>query len=179
MKSSTINLDLSNVQPESDSIFSKVPAGAYAVSLAYSQFKEGKSEGACGLQIGFMIESGEHKGKMIADYINIQNKSEDAVKIGHQRLRKICDLQNRKSLKLAKDTDLIARAQFMIDVEVEESTYNDKPTTNCRVKKLYAAEGQISDNVKTAAKENKPKTTSAPVEQEEQKESSPSKLPWE
>src|SRR6478752_6165586 len=107
MKSSKINLDLTNTPAESGSIFSKVPAGQYKVVVAFSQFKDGKKAGAAGLQVGYMIEEGPHKGKMVQDYINIMNENEDAVKIGHSRLRRICELQNRKSYKLANDTDLI------------------------------------------------------------------------
>ncbi len=137
-----INLDLTKVQPESTSLFSKVPAGDYLVSVAHSQFKDGRP-GAAGLMVGYMVEAGEHKGKMVSDYINIKNDNEKAVEIGLGRLRLICDLQARKSLKLVEDTDLISRSQFMISTVLEESEYQGRATENVKVKKLFK-----SDDVK-------------------------------
>lgn len=154
-------------------MFSKVPVGSYLVSVAHSEFKDGKS-GASGLQVGYMIESGEHKGKMIQDYINIVNSNEKAVEMGLGRLRRICDLQLRKTFKLVNDTDLINRTAFMIDVEVEESEYLGKAVENNKVKKLY---GSITGEVPVvAAKEAKAKVE---VEKEEVAKEVVKRLPWE
>lgn len=163
MKSSKINLDLTKKTPESSSLFSKVPAGIYTVTVRHSQFKEGKTPGAAGLQVGYMIEHGEHAGKMIQDYINIANSNEKAVEIGLQRLRRICDLQSRKSFKLQMDTDLINSTEFSIEVSLEENEYNGNVTEVNRVKKLLA-----SDTVK--------KEEPAVVKEVIKSESS---LPWE
>ena len=168
MKASKINLDLTKVESESSSVFSRVPAGQYLVVLAYSQFKEGKNPGAAGLQIGYMIEEGEHKGKMIGEYINIANQNEDAVKIGLGRLKRICELQGRSSLKLATDLDLIHKGKFLIDVELVENEYNGKTTEVNRVKKLLANEGSVKEEVKEIKKV-----------QDEVKEEKKEKLPWE
>jgi len=179
MKSSTINLDLTNTEAESGSIFSKVPAGAYKVSLAYSQFKDGKNSGAAGLQVGYMIEEGAHRGKMVQDYINIMNENEEAVEIGKKRLRKICEVQGRKTFKLIKDTDLVAKGQFMIDVDIEASTYKDKPTENNRVRKIYEIDGATTAKAEASSvkdvqdKVKKTETVSEP------EETAPGKLPWE
>lgn len=159
-----INLDLTKVQPESSSLFSKVPAGDYLVSVAHSVFKE-TTNGGAGLIVGYMIEAGEHKGKMVQDFINIKNANEKAVEIGLGRLRLICDLQARKSLKLVEDKDLVDRAQFMISTVLEESTYNDKPTENVRVKKLFKDDSTTPAAPKDESKEEVKITTE--------------KLPWE
>lgn len=161
-----INIDLTKVQPESSSLFSKVPAGDYLVSVAHSAFKDTASGGA-GLIVGYMIEAGEHKGKMVQDFINIKNSNEKAVEIGLGRLRLICDLQARKSYKLVEDKDLIDRATFMISTVLEDSEYNGQPTQNVKIKKLFKAEGSapVVETKKEVAKEQ-------PMKEE-------SKLPWE
>lgn len=163
-----INLDLTKVKAESSSIFSTVPAGKYVAVVAHSVFKDTSSGGA-GLQIGYMIEEGEHTGKMIQDFINIQNNNEKAVEIGLGRLRKIMEVQKRKSFKLGTDEELISAVAFEIELTVEEGTYNDKPTTTNRVKKLNLIEG--SDPVTKTATAKK----EAPVKEEEKKDL----LPWE
>lgn len=157
-----INLDLTNVIAESSSMFSKVPAGNYTVSLAHAQFKDNGT--SAGVQLGYMVESGEHKGKLIPDYINIVNQNEKAVEIGLQRLRRICDLQLRKSFKIVNDTDLINRTQFSIEVDLVEGEYQGKPVENVRVKKLLAI-----DSSKTIEKEKVEKEVNITTD----------KLPWE
>lgn len=173
MKPSKINLDLTNTKAESDSTFNKVPAGAYKVSLAYSQFKDGKKPGAAGLQVGYMIESGDHKGKLVGEYINIMNDNAQAVEIGHGRLRKICELQGRKSFKLTNDTDLINRTVFAVDVDVEVGEYNGKPQESNRVKKIYASETTPKEEAKAIKK------VQDTVADEEVREEKTAKLPWE
>lgn len=162
-----INLDLTKVVAESTSLFSKVPAGEYLVSVAHSQFKDGKP-GAAGLMVGYMVEAGEHKGKMVSDYINIKNDNEKAVEIGLGRLRLICELQVRKTFKLVEDTDLISRNTFMISTSLEENEYNGKTTENVKVKKLFKAD--------SAAPVEAVKETSKPATEET---ITTDKLPWE
>jgi len=166
---SKLNLDLTKIQPESDSMFSKVPAGKYVAVVAHSVFKDTKSGGA-GLQVGFMIEQGEHAGKMVQDFINIAGSSEKAVEIGLGRLRKIMEVQKRKSFKLDTDEQLISGVPFEIEIVIEEGTYNDKPTENSKVKKIAAIEGSVATNKtsKVVAKES-------PVKEEEKKEL----MPWD
>lgn len=168
-----INLDLTKVQPESSSLFSKVPAGDYLVSVAHSAFKETSSGGA-GLIVGYMIEAGDHKGKMIQDFINIKNSNEKAVEIGLGRLRLICDLQARKSYKLVEDKDLIDRAQFMITTVLEDSEYNGQPTQNVKIKKLFKA-----DNSMVAQSTMQPASEAKKEMAKEQPAKEESKLPWE
>ena len=135
-----LNLDLSKVVAETSSMFSKVPDGDYVVSVALAQFKDGKKPGAAGLQVGYMVEEGAHKGKMIQDYINIANANEKAVEIGHRSLRAIMELQERKSFILKTDAELVSRATFIISTVLETSTYNDKEIESVSVKKLTAIE---------------------------------------
>ena len=66
-----IKLDLTNDKSESSSKFSTVPSGTYKVTLADSEFKNTTS--GFGLTIGFMVEEGEHKGKLIRDFVNVKN----------------------------------------------------------------------------------------------------------
>ena len=163
-----LNLDLTKTQAESSSMFSKVPAGTYTVVLAHSQFKDTSSGGA-GLQLGFMIEEGDHVGKMVQDFVNIKNDNEKAVEIGLGRLKRIMEVQGRKDFKLTTDEALKSSAQFQIEVAIEEGEYNGKPTENNRVKKILALEG--SSQPTTAKKEVK-KAESAPEAKEE-------KMPWD
>ncbi len=171
MKASTLNLDLTKTEQESVSMFSKVPAGDYEVSLAYAQFKDGKNPGACGLQVGYMIESGEHKGKMVQDYINIQNPNEKAVEIGLKRIKTIMVLQGRKDFKLTTDIALISRNKFMVGIALEPNSYTKSngdvvETENSVVKKMFAIEGvaDIATIKETqAATKAKPAAKAAPT----------------
>ena len=163
-----INLDLTKVQAESSSMFSRVPAGTYTVVLAHSVFKDTTSGGA-GLTIGYMIEEGEHVGKMIQDFINIQNSNEKAVEIGLGRIKRIMEVQGRKDFKLSTDEALKSPVKFQIEVSVEEGEYNGKPTENNRVKKILALEG--SSQATIAKKETKAAVKPAEVTEE--------KFPWD
>ena len=161
-----LGLDLTKTQAESSSIFSSVPAGTYTVVLAHSQFKETASGGA-GLTVGYMIEEGDETGKMISDFINIQNSNEKAVEIGMARIKRIMEVQGRSNFKLATDEDLINGIKFQIEVTVEEGEYNGKPTENNRVKKIMAPE---TTSAKATAKKSEVKKS------EEKKEEL---MPWD
>lgn len=184
MKASTLNLDLSKTEAESSSMFSKVPEGDYEVTLAHAQFKDGKNAGAAGLQVGYMIEAGPHKGKLLQDYINIMNDNEDAVKIGHRRLRKILELQKRTSFVLKTDADLVnTKARFMVSVAIEMGTYKDKPVENCAIKKLFEKEGPSAPDsaaskgvTRATTAKTAPVVAEAPAEEaEEEDDATP---PW-
>lgn len=164
-----LNLDLTKTQAESSSIFSRVPAGTYTVVLAHSQFKDTSSGGA-GLQLGFMIEEGEHTGKMVQDFVNIVNSNEDAQRIGLGRIKRIMEVQNRKDFKLTTDEALISSNKFQIEVEIEQGVYKDKPAENNRVKKILALEGS-SQPTTTAKKEVKKESVQSPQTEE--------KMPWD
>ncbi len=178
MKSSKINKDLTATQEESSSMFSKVPAGEYEVSLAHCQFNEKAKSGQAGMMTGYMIESGEHKGKMISSYINLLHEKQDVVEMGDRRLKTIMICQGRTNFKLVHDTDLISRNKFMISVALTPSSYTKDngdvvETENSDVKKVYAIEGaEKSAPTKAVAKPAaKPATvavdTDAHVEEEE------------
>jgi hypothetical protein len=162
-----LNLDLTKVAPESSSMFSKVPAGKYVAVVAHSVFKDTKTGGA-GLQLGFMIEEGEHTGKMIQDFVNIAGSSEKAVEIGLGRIRRIMEVQKRKSFKLDTDEQLISNVAFEIEVTLEQGEYDGKPTENSKVKKIMMIEG---DAPKATTKAT-PKKEAAPVEEKEL-------MPWD
>lgn len=159
MKPSTLNLKLGNVEAEQSSMFSKVPDGEYVVSVAHSQFKDGKKPGAAGLQVGYMIEEGPHKGKLIQDYINITNENEQAVEIGLRRLKAIMVYQDRKNFDLKTDHELISRNKFMITTVLETSTYKEKEIESVSVKKLSALEKKEMTKATTATTKATTKTT--------------------
>lgn len=161
MKPSKLKLDLTKTDAESASMFSKIPDGDYVVIVAHSQFKEGKNEGAAGLQVGFMVEEGAHKGKMVQDYINIANSNEQAVEIGMRRLKGIMVAQNRKSYVLDTDADLVSKEKFMISVALEKSMYKEKEIESSAVKKIYAIEKKTgtASASKPSTEKTPPKTT--------------------
>jgi len=163
-----LNLDLTKVAPESSSMFSKVPAGKYVAVVAHSVFKDTKTGGA-GLQLGFMIEEGEHTGKMIQDFVNIAGSSEKAVEIGLGRIRRIMEVQKRKSFKLDTDEQLISNVAFEIEVTLEQGEYDGKPTENSKVKKIMMIEGSVATN-----KASKVVVKEAPAEKEEKE-----LMPWD
>ena len=165
-----IKLDLTNDKSESSSKFSTVPSGTYKVTLADSEFKNTTS--GFGLTIGFMVEEGEHKGKLIRNFVNVKNASSQAEEIGRARLKRIMEVQGRKSFKLEEDTDLISSTEFFIVTELEDSTFLDKndkevTTKQNRIKKILPLEET---------------TTEAPKKEAPQKEEAPKnekKMPWD
>lgn len=158
MKPSTINLNLTNTAVEAASMFSKVPDGDYVVSVAHSIFKDGKNPGAAGLQIGYMVEEGAHKGKLIQDYINIANNNEQAVEIGHRRLKAIMTYQERKSFALKTDADLISRNKFMISTVLEKSMFKEREIESVSVKKIFAIEKKKAAAVEAHVEEETEET---------------------
>jgi hypothetical protein len=164
-----INWDLSKVKAESTSLFSKVPAGEYLVSIAHCVYKEKNSDSSY-LQVGYMIEDGDHRGKMIMDILNMRNPSEKAVDMGEARGRLIAELQGSADFKYREDKDLINRKQFKIITDLETSTYQDKEVENVKVKKLLKSDD--SAPVKTETKK-----ASAPVAEMAKESKAP--MPWD
>ena len=119
-----------------------------------------------------MVEEGEHKGKLIRDFVNVKNASSQAEEIGRARLKRIMEVQGRKSFKLEEDTDLISSTEFFIVTELEDSTFLDKndkevTTKQNRIKKILPLEET---------------TTEAPKKEAPQKEEAPKnekKMPWD
>ena len=176
-----IKLDLTNDKSESSSIFSVVPNGTYKVTLAHSEFKDTTS--GFGLTIGFMVEEGEHKGKLVRDFVNLKNSNPKASEIGRSRVKRIMEAQGRSKFILEEDTDLINPTAFLVQLEEEDSSFENSQgeTVNAkqnRVKKITEVEGSLTKSVAKAQKEVKENKTKE-VKEKEEAPKSEKKLPWE
>ena len=170
---SRINLDLTNVASQSTSKFSVLENGSYLVVLADSEFKENKS--GFGLTLGYMVEEGPNKGKMVRDYVTIRHtSSKQAEEIGQSRVKSIMVAQGRTNFNLFNDTDLVSNSKFIIEVTKEENSFTDEKTGKevngfkNNIKKILPLEKTASKTSETKKEEIKPSQTAATE-----------KMPWE
>lgn len=75
---------------ESYTGFGNIPAGWYNAAITESKEVENKSGKGCHLALTFTILDGPQKNKKIWDRLNLQNPSEQTVRISRSQLKRIC-----------------------------------------------------------------------------------------
>lgn len=123
-----LNLSLTDVkiQTGGSSDYAIVPTGKYTVTVGKTEFKDTKNGSA--MIVGYEIQDGEHKGKMVKDFLNIQNPSAEAQRIAMERLATIAWATNAptKNGTLEDSDDLVAKSPFEIAVEqVDDGEYKN------------------------------------------------------
>ena len=92
----------SDVEPASD--FEAIAPGQYTAIITESENKPNKAGTGSYLQFTFQIVDGEHKGRLLWARLNIENRSQTAVKIARGQLSALCRavgvLQPRDSIEL-------------------------------------------------------------------------------
>jgi hypothetical protein len=114
-----LNLSLKNVETQTND-FSPIPDGQYTVVVSKAEVKETKAGGAA-VNLAYQIVDGDHKNRIVFDFINIDHPtSQDAVKIGLQRLKTVAFATGLEADHIADTDDLIGKNPFGIIVKNEE-----------------------------------------------------------
>lgn len=86
--SSFLDFDATQVDPTNT--FDPVPAGDYEVMITDSEKKNTANGNGKYLQLTLEIQSGEFKGRMLFDRLNLDNPNRTAVEIAQRQLSQIC-----------------------------------------------------------------------------------------
>lgn len=114
-----LNLSLKDVQVQTSSDYSLLPEGKYTVVVGKTEFKETKTGGAA-VVLGYKIIEGEHEGKLIKDFVNIQNANPEASRIGLKRLKTVAFATGYESENIADSDDLLNLQPFEVMVTVKD-----------------------------------------------------------
>jgi len=114
-----LNLNLKNVEAKQTPNYSALPKGTYTVVVSSADVKETKSGGHA-LNVAYKVAAGEHEGRLVFDFLNIQNKSPEAQRIAHERLKTIMWSTGLDGDTLEDSDDLLGKEPFDIIVAVEE-----------------------------------------------------------
>lgn len=92
----------SDVEPAAD--FEAIPPGQYTAIITESENKPNKAGTGSYLQFTFQIVDGQYKGRLLWARLNVENRSQTAVKIARGQLSALCRavgvLQPRDSIEL-------------------------------------------------------------------------------
>lgn len=114
--------------------------GTYQVYCESCELKETKDQTGDYLQCDFKVIEGSRKGYRITQRFTNRNRSEDAVRIGHQQLSNYC-----RAIGVTKVTDTNQLCGKALLVEVESRKRRDDPTKMEVVIKKYL---EIPEGVK-------------------------------
>jgi hypothetical protein len=123
------NFDASQVEPKKD--FVALPAGIYNMVTMDAEWRTPKSGKGRMFVIQFEVVDGQHKGRRLSTYLNLEHANPKTVEIAKAELSSICRAIN--VLKPTSEYDLINR-QLQVSVYVDDDGYNDIGN--------YAAPGQ-------------------------------------
>lgn len=121
-----LNLNLTDVQEQSSSGYSFVPAGRYTMKVVKTDVAENKNKNGHILTADLEVQDfGDHVSKRIPYKMNIVNPSADAQRIALSQLKTLAIATCAKNPNAIGDSDeLITGVE--IDVEVTEKEYNGK-----------------------------------------------------
>lgn len=167
---------------ESVSVMSQrvvVPTGNYSVKVASAEVKETKAKTGHYLQVGFRITEGEYEGSVLTDRLNINNKNEDAVRIGLSALKTILTVGGHKNPNFIGDTDEMIGLELGIYVEENPHSFtgddgNEIETTQNEIKSYFELKG---DTVNQSSPEKKKADKPAPKKQEKEEAPAPKPEP--
>lgn len=150
-----LGLDLSQVQEQSSSGYSMIPAGKYGMKVVKTEVKPTKAGTGhiliCDLEVQ---DFGDHVSKKIPYQLNIVNPNPEAQKIGLSQLKTLAIACQVKNPNAINDSDeLITGVEFEAEIVIE--TVGDKNYS--KVKWINKKEG------------------AAPAQQQ----NSAAKLPWQ
>lgn len=115
-----LNLSIKNVEVQKRDDFSPLPDGQYNVVVAKADVKETKAGGA-GLNVGYQVTDGDHKGRMIFDFVNIEHSNPEVIRIGLERLATIAWATGITKDTIDDSDELINKLPFSIVIKNEES----------------------------------------------------------
>lgn len=114
-----LNLSLKGIEPSKPSGYALLPEGTYKVVVGKTEAKETKSGGGAVI-LGYQIVEGEHEGKLIKDFLNVQNANPEASRIGMQRLATVAFATGFKGTEIGDSDELLNLEPFEVVVSVKD-----------------------------------------------------------
>jgi hypothetical protein len=102
--------------------FEVLPAGVYTVKLESGDWKNTKKGDGRFLQVNLAVVEGEHEGSLLAHRFNLDNPSQEAVRIANSEFRSLCEAVGVLS---PLDTEDLKGIRFQVVVKCERR--NDDP----------------------------------------------------
>lgn len=101
-----------------------IPNGDYKAIITGSQWKKTKKQDGEALVIEFTVQAGEHRGAKLSHWLNLQNKSTDAVSIAKQELAYICKAMGIDPTKV-QDSQMLHNIPLILTVVVDQFDKKD------------------------------------------------------
>lgn len=104
---------------------SVVPPGEYEVYCDTCNLFNTKSGDGSYLQCRFRIHSGPQAGRLITERFTVTNPNEDAVRIGHEQLSRLCKAIDVVAVKDTEDL-VFKTCKIKVDTEKRKDNGNDQ-----------------------------------------------------
>lgn len=111
-----LNFNAKKVQPGGE--FEPLAAGEYHLAVLKSEVVPNKQTEGTHVLLTLQVQDGPHRGRLVWDRCNMTNPSEDAVRIGHERLSAYCHATGL--VKSIKDTSELHGIPFKARIGVED-----------------------------------------------------------
>lgn len=112
-------------QAKADSGFEALPAGTYTVRITDGDWKDTKKGDGKYLQIGMTVIEGDYNGRKIFSRFNLQNKSQEAVKIANSQF---AALREALGILHPKDTEDLKGPRFQVVLRCVKRNDNGEMT---------------------------------------------------
>lgn len=125
-----IDFDIKSYEPLQD--FEPLPKNQYVLRITDAKLNltnRGKTQGTGerAIRLDLMVVEGEHKGRVIFDFLNIENASDKAKDYARRKLRTICTILDKVEVfSVKKDLNLLVGGVIGADILVDNTM--QKPT---------------------------------------------------
>jgi hypothetical protein len=145
-----------------------VPTGNYEVRIAEAEVRETKAKNGHCLKLTYVINKGEYEGNELrsSDFINIDNPSEDATRIGLSIVKTIMTVGGHKNPNMLNDTDELIGLCFGIYTEEEPDSFDDSQGNKVETTK---------NNYRSYFEFTEEETASSPTKTSQKKAKAPAK----
>lgn len=132
--------------------FAPLPEGDYLAEIAYSIMEQNKAQTGAFLKLTLKILQGDYAGRELYDRLNLENPSEQAVKIAERQLASIC---KALGIEMPKDSRELHNKPLVITLSIDGS-YN-----------RVTAYKKAAVNARRSRAQPAPSPTAAPMAQTE------------
>ena len=99
--------------------FEPLQAGEYHLAILKSEVVQNKASEGSHVLLTLQVQDGPHRGRLVWDRVTFTNPSDEAVRIGHERLSAYCHATGL--VKAIKDTSELHGIPFRARLGVEEA----------------------------------------------------------
>jgi hypothetical protein len=157
-----IDFDIKSYEPLQD--FEPLPKNQYVLRITDAKLNltnKGKVQGTGerAIRLDLMVTEGEHKGRVIFDFLNVENASEKAQDYARRKLRTICTILDKVDIfSIKKDLNILIGGVIGADILVDNTM--QKPTNKInfylRAEKVVdiRVAGVQSDQISDSGKNN-------------------------